>query len=167
MQNRRKKEVKVMKKVMLLVAVLSLSCLGWADSKKEAATDRLENASKVLTEIMGTPDKGIPEAFGARKVRGRGTAHAQGRPGVWVRRTAKAWRRAGPPRDGAHPRSFQSPAVAFGFQIGLEAVDLVMIFQGDKRYGPFAGEQVSVGSGCLGGGGTGGTSCFGRHRLGS
>ncbi len=50
-----------MKKVMLLVAVLSLSCLGWADSKKEAATDRLENASKVLTEIMGTPDKGIPE----------------------------------------------------------------------------------------------------------
>ena len=35
--------------------------MGWSDSKKEEATDRLDNAAKVLHEVMAAPDKGIPE----------------------------------------------------------------------------------------------------------
>ena len=50
-----------MKKLMLFVAVLSLASLGWAESKLDSSTDRLDNAAKVLHEIMATPDKGIPE----------------------------------------------------------------------------------------------------------
>jgi lipid-binding SYLF domain-containing protein len=45
----------------LLVALLSLASLDWAESKLESSTDRLDNAGKVLHEIMAAPDNGIPE----------------------------------------------------------------------------------------------------------
>ena len=50
-----------MRKVMFLLAMLSLGTLCWAGSAREDATDRLDNSTKVLHEIMGMPDKGIPE----------------------------------------------------------------------------------------------------------
>ncbi len=50
-----------MKKLMLLVALLSLTSLGWADSDRESSTDRLNNAGEVLHAIMAAQDKGIPE----------------------------------------------------------------------------------------------------------
>ncbi len=46
---------------MFCFAMLSLGTLCWAGSAREDATDRLDNATKVLHEIMGMPDKGIPE----------------------------------------------------------------------------------------------------------
>jgi hypothetical protein len=50
-----------MKKVMFVLAMLSLSTLCWAGSAREDATDRLNNATSVMHEIMGIPDKGIPD----------------------------------------------------------------------------------------------------------
>ncbi len=50
-----------MKKVMFVLAMLSLGTLSWAGSAREDATDRLDNATSVMHEIMGMPDKGIPE----------------------------------------------------------------------------------------------------------
>ena len=50
-----------MKKVMFLLAMASLGTLCWAGSAREDATERLNNAGQVLHEIMGMPDKGIPE----------------------------------------------------------------------------------------------------------
>src|ERR1051326_2414814 len=50
-----------MKKIMFLLAMLGLGTLCWAGSAKEDATERLDNATTVLHEIMGMPDKGIPE----------------------------------------------------------------------------------------------------------
>src|SRR5678816_1814504 len=50
-----------MKKVTLFFAMLSLATLSWGGSAREDATERLENATNVLHEIMGMPDKGIPE----------------------------------------------------------------------------------------------------------
>jgi hypothetical protein len=35
--------------------------LCWAGSAREDATDRLDNATKVVHEIMAMPDNGIPE----------------------------------------------------------------------------------------------------------
>jgi lipid-binding SYLF domain-containing protein len=54
-------EAKTVKKLMLFVALLSLATFGWAESKQESSSDRLDNAAKVLHEIMAAPDKGIPE----------------------------------------------------------------------------------------------------------
>jgi len=50
-----------MKKLISLLAMLALSTLCWGASAREDATERLGNATQVLHEIMGTPDKGIPE----------------------------------------------------------------------------------------------------------
>ena len=49
-----------MKKIMLFVALMSLTSLGWA-SHMEKSAERLDNAARVLHEIMEAPDKGIPE----------------------------------------------------------------------------------------------------------
>ena len=42
-----------MKKVMFLIAMLGLGTLCWAGTAREDATDRLDNATNVLHEIMG------------------------------------------------------------------------------------------------------------------
>ena len=50
-----------MKKMMTLVAVLSLTSMAWAGSNREATDDRLDHAGRVLHEIMAAPDQGIPQ----------------------------------------------------------------------------------------------------------
>jgi hypothetical protein len=50
-----------MRKVMLVLAMFGLGTLCWAGSAREDATDRLDKATTVLHEIMGMPEKGIPE----------------------------------------------------------------------------------------------------------
>ena len=50
-----------MKKVMFVLAMLSLGALCWADSGRQDATERLQNATQVMHEIMAMPDNGIPE----------------------------------------------------------------------------------------------------------
>ncbi len=60
------------KLLMLLLAMMAMASLTWAqatgETAKEKATqnhnkadDRLQNAAKVMQQIMGTPDKGIPD----------------------------------------------------------------------------------------------------------
>ena len=41
--------------------MLSLASLCWAGSERRDAIDRLNNAAKVLDEIMGAPDQRIPD----------------------------------------------------------------------------------------------------------
>ncbi len=50
-----------MKKIMLFVALMSLTSLGWAQSHLERSAERMDKAARVLHEIMDAPDKGIPE----------------------------------------------------------------------------------------------------------
>ena len=50
-----------MKKVLVLIAMLSLGAMSWADDTRDAAIDRLHHAAVVLHEVMATPDKGIPQ----------------------------------------------------------------------------------------------------------
>src|SRR5580658_1275382 len=121
-----------MKKLMTIVAVLSMTSVAWAGSNREATDDRLDHAGRVLHEIMSAPDRGIPEAvlehatcvavvphmlkggfvFGAEKGRGVATC-----------RTANGW---------SAPAFFTITGGSWGLQIGVEGVDLVMIIQGDK-----------------------------------
>ena len=56
-----RKRVYYMKKVMTLLALLSLTSISWAGTNREATNDRLDHAGRVLHEIMAAPDKGIPE----------------------------------------------------------------------------------------------------------
>jgi len=89
-----------MKKVMLLLAMFGVGTLCWAGSAKEDATERLQNATNVLHEIMGMPDKGIPEevlehakciAVVPHMVKGGFVFGGKGGKGVATCRTAKGW----------------------------------------------------------------------------
>jgi SH3 domain-containing YSC84-like protein 1 len=121
-----------MKKVMLFLAMLSLGSLCWAGSAREDATERLENATNVLHEIMGMPDKGIPEevlehakciAVVPHMVKGGFVFGGKGGKGVATCRTANGW---------SAPAFITISGGSWGLQIGVQAVDLVMIIQNEK-----------------------------------
>jgi lipid-binding SYLF domain-containing protein len=121
-----------MKKLMMLVAVLSLTTVAWAGSGREATADRLNHAGAVLREIMSAPDKGIPEevldhakcvAVVPHMLKGGFIFGAENGRGVATCRTEKGW---------SAPSFFTITGGSWGLQIGVEGVDLVMIFQGDK-----------------------------------
>jgi lipid-binding SYLF domain-containing protein len=121
-----------MKKIMFLLAMFSLGTLCWAGSAREDATDRLNNATTVLHEIMGMPDKGIPEevlehakcvAVIPHMVKGGFIFGGKGGKGVATCRTANGW---------SAPAFITISGGNWGLQIGVQAVDLVMIVQNEK-----------------------------------
>ena len=121
-----------MKKVMFILAMLSLGTLCWAGSARQDATERLGNATAVLHEIMGMPDKGIPEevlehakcvAVVPHMVKGGFVFGGKGGKGVATCRTANGW---------SAPAFITISGGNWGLQIGVEAVDLVMIIQNEK-----------------------------------
>jgi lipid-binding SYLF domain-containing protein len=120
------------KRIMFVLAMLSVGSLCWAGSAREDATDRLDNATTVLHEIMGMPDKGIPEevlehakcvAVIPHMVKGGFVFGAKGGKGVATCRTANGW---------SAPAFITISGGSWGLQIGVEAVDVVMIIQNEK-----------------------------------
>ena len=121
-----------MKKAMFVLAMLSLGTLCWAGSAREDATERLDNAKQVVHEIMGMPDKGIPEevlehakciAVVPHMVKGGFVFGGKGGKGVATCRTADGW---------SAPAFITISGGSWGLQIGVEAVDLVLIIQNEK-----------------------------------
>ena len=121
-----------MKKAAFLLAMLSLSTLVWAGSAREDATDRLDNATNVVREIMSAPDSGIPEevlehakcvAVVPHMVKGGFIFGGKGGKGVATCRTASGW---------SAPAFITISGGSWGLQIGVQAVDLVMIIQNEK-----------------------------------
>jgi len=119
------------KKLILFVALLSFAGLGWAENR-ESSIDRLDNAGKVLHEIMAAPDNGIPEevleharcvAVVPHMIKGGFVFGAENGRGVATCRTADGW---------SAPAFFAITGGSWGLQIGLEGVDLVMIIQNER-----------------------------------
>jgi len=135
-----------MKKVRFLFAMLSLGTLCWAGSAREDATDRLDNAAQVLHEVMGAPDKGIPEevlqhakciAVVPHMVKAGLVFGGKGGKGVATCRTAKGW---------SAPAFITISGGSWGLQIGAEAVDLVMIIQNEKGMQKLLSSNFQIGA---------------------
>jgi lipid-binding SYLF domain-containing protein len=147
-----------MKKVMTLLALLSLTSIGWAGTNREATVDRMDHAGNVLHEIMAAPDKGIPEevlehakciAVVPHLLKGGFVFGAENGRGIATCRTASGW---------SAPSFFTITGGSWGLQIGVEGVDLVMIIQDDR------GLQRLIGSGFqLGGDASAAAGPVGRH----
>ena len=121
-----------MRKVIFVLAMFALGTLCWAGSGREDATERLENSKQVLHEIMGMPEKGIPEevlehakciAVVPHMVKGGFVFGGKGGKGVATCRTANGW---------SAPAFITISGGSWGLQIGVQAVDLVMIIQNEK-----------------------------------
>jgi SH3 domain-containing YSC84-like protein 1 len=128
----RKNEVETMKKILFLMAMMSLAAMSWADETKQTADDRLHQAGEVLRQIMATPDKGIPQevldhakciAVVPHLIKGGFVFGAEGGRGVATCRTAHGW---------SAPAFFAVEGGSWGLQIGAEGVDLVMVIQNDQ-----------------------------------
>jgi lipid-binding SYLF domain-containing protein len=109
-----------------LVLFASLSAIR-AQAQDAKLTDRLNAAADVLDEIMNTPDKGIPEQItsGAHCVvvvpsykKAAFAVGAQYGQGVATCRTAGGW---------SAPVFVRLEGGSFGFQIGGQATDLVLL----------------------------------------
>lgn len=117
-----------MKKLLLLTLIVSVGSFCFAaDEKESKAADRVQAAAQVLDEIQGAPDKGIPqEVLGSAEcvavvpslLKGGFIVGAKYGRGLASCRTAKGW---------SAPAFFVVTGGSFGFQIGGQAVDLVML----------------------------------------
>ena len=134
------------KQMMVLSAVLGVATLGWADSPREASTDRLEKAAGVLHEVMSAPDKGIPDevmdhakcvAVVPHMVKGGLVFGAENGRGVATCRTASGW---------SAPAFFAITGGSWGLQIGVEGIDLVMIIQSDKGMQHLLSSKFQIGA---------------------
>lgn len=135
-----------MKKMMLAIAVLSLASTSWASDSKQSDTERLDKASAVLKEVMAAPDKGIPQevlehakciAVVPHMVKGGFVFGAEGGKGVATCRTDHGW---------SAPAFFAITGGSWGLQIGVEGVDLVMVFQNDAGMKHLLESKFKVGA---------------------
>jgi lipid-binding SYLF domain-containing protein len=133
-----------MQKVILFAVFLSLTGIAWA-GPREATEDRLDHAGAVLREIMAAPDRGIPEdvmrhakciAVVPHLLKGGFVIGAENGRGVATCRTANGW---------SAPAFFTITGGNFGFQIGVEGIDLVMVIQGDRGMDHLINSHFEIG----------------------
>jgi lipid-binding SYLF domain-containing protein len=119
--------------IVALAAMAALPTLSWGEQDKTDVQLRLENASAVLRSIMNAPEKGIPQEvvsgakciavvphllkggfiFGAK--RGRGVVTCRVPNGGW-----------------SAPAFLTITGGDWGAQIGVEGIDLVMLFMTEQ-----------------------------------
>ena len=107
--------------------MMATSLSAFAATDKAKLDERLTNAKAVVNEVMGTPDKGIPQSIlaGASCVvvipgfkKGAFLVGAQYGQGVATCRTPKGW---------SSPVFVQLSGGSFGFQAGGQSTDLVLV----------------------------------------
>src|ERR1700689_54442 len=118
-----------MKKIISLLLMSLIGLVGtfaWAGSAREDTEERMQKSVNVLTEIMSTPDKGIPEEVlhGSKciivvpnLVKGGFVFGAKHGRGVASCRAAEGW---------SAPAFVSVGGGSWGLQIGVEEVDLVL-----------------------------------------
>lgn len=120
-----------MKRILQFAVIMLMSGAALA-SERGDDVDRLQAAGTVMHEVMAAPDKGIPQEIltSARCVavvpsmmKGGFVIGAAYGKGVVSCRSGKGW---------SAPAFFSVRGGSVGFQIGGQAVDLVMVFMDDR-----------------------------------
>ena len=129
--------MKLFGKLTAICVLLTLAMSGamYAKDQDDKASDqikRIDSAASVLEEIMGAPDKGIPqEVFESAKcvavvpsmIKGGFIVGARYGKGYATCRTPNGW---------SAPAPITIAGGSWGLQFGGEAVDLVMLVMNDK-----------------------------------
>lgn len=137
-----------MKKFLLVTLVVSLCsfCLADEQTKESKATDRVQAAADVLNQIQSAPDSGIPQEILSRSecvavvpsmLKGGFVVGAKYGRGIASCRTPKGW---------SSPAFFTVTGGSFGFQIGGQAVDLVMLIMNNDGMQHLLSSKVSLGA---------------------
>jgi lipid-binding SYLF domain-containing protein len=126
--------------LLLLVSPLAVA------AKRSDEVERLRRATEVFTEIMGTPDKGIPGDLldkaecvsivpGLKKA-GLGLGGKYGK-GMVMCRQGKRW---------SAPSFVTIEGGSVGFQIGVQQTDVVMLIMNRKGVDKLIGDKFTVGA---------------------
>ncbi len=134
-----------MKKILTFVCMAGFSLSAFAASSKSDLDQRLDQAKQVITEIEQTPDKGIPQEItqqatcigvipGVKKAAFVvGGEYGQG---VVTCRTANGW---------SAPVFIRLAGGSFGFQIGGQSTDLVLVAVNDKGFQDLLKSKFKIG----------------------
>jgi lipid-binding SYLF domain-containing protein len=139
-----------MKKFLTGLVVVGLglagSCLtARAASSKTALDARLDAATRVITEVMATPDKSIPDQITQKATciavvpslkKGAFVVGGEYGQGVVSCRTPHGW---------SAPVFFRIAGGSFGFQIGGQATDLILVAMNDKGFHDLLKNKVKLG----------------------
>src|SRR3954469_7716676 len=138
-----------MRKILLLTLVVSLCpAVLTADepAKDSKANDRVQAAADVLNAIQSAPDAGIPQEILSRAecvavvpsmLKGGFVVGAKYGRGLASCRTSKGW---------STPAFFTVKGGSFGFQIGGQAVDLVMLVMNNEGMQRLLSSQFALGA---------------------
>jgi lipid-binding SYLF domain-containing protein len=132
---------------MLLAGALTLSTGNvWAASGVEDSIERLRLSSETLQAMIHAPDKGIPEEVlnGAKcivvvphLVKGAFVIGGQHGRGIATCRTKEGW---------SAPAFISVGGGSWGFQIGVEGVDLVMLVMNDHGLQRLLSSKFQIGA---------------------
>ncbi|HZQ94049.1 MAG TPA: lipid-binding SYLF domain-containing protein [Candidatus Sulfotelmatobacter sp.] len=137
-----------MKKLLWMTLVVWLFSLMVAaeEPRESKATDRAQAAADVLNEIQSAPDSGIPQEILGRAecvavvpsmLKGGFVVGAKYGRGLASCRTPKGW---------SAPAFFTVKGGSFGFQIGGQAVDLVMLIMNNEGMQHLLSSKVALGA---------------------
>src|SRR5580692_6439142 len=120
---------------MLMMSLMGLvGTYAWAGSGHEDTVERMQKSVDVLSEIMATPDKGIPEeVLSSAKcilvvpnlIKGGFIFGAKHGRGVASCRTPEGW---------SAPAFVSIGGGSWGLQIGVEGVDLVLLVMNEQGF---------------------------------
>jgi lipid-binding SYLF domain-containing protein len=157
MQKRNEARIMGSKRILIIAAAAALA-LSWsspllsgqartASTKQTDEAARAENAANVLSEIMEAPDQGVPEtllkkaygiaviphvvkgAFGVGGRYGKGLVAQRNADGGW-----------------GTPLFIEIGGGSFGFQLGVEATDVVMVFTNREGIQPLLKGKLKIGA---------------------
>jgi len=132
--------------ISMILSVFMLLGICRADRDRSNEIKRIESAATVMDEIMATPDKGIPQdilssakcvAVVPSMVKGGFIVGADYGKGVATCRTESGW---------SAPAPFVVGGGSLGFQIGGEAVDVVMLVMNEKGMDALLSSKFKVGA---------------------
>jgi lipid-binding SYLF domain-containing protein len=156
---------------MRYVLAAGLLCLTWAGVSvgwaADKAAERLENSAEVLTEIMRTPEKGIPHdllnkavcvgIIPSEKKVALGFGGSYGRGALVCRRDGNGpW--------GA-PSMFTVGGANFGFQLGGQATDFVLLVMNGRGAEKLLHDKTKLGADASAAGGPVGRTAEGATDL--
>jgi SH3 domain-containing YSC84-like protein 1 len=135
-----------MKRCLMLCVIVSMTIVALAAQTENKAVERVQAAADVLDEIQGAPDKGIPaEVLGSADcvavvptmLKGGFIVAARYGRGVASCRTPKGW---------SAPAFFTVEGGSVGFQIGGQAVDLVMLIMNKEGMNNLLSSKFQLGA---------------------
>jgi lipid-binding SYLF domain-containing protein len=138
-----------MNKLLLLTLVVWLCSFMYAadePAKESKATDRVQAAADVLNEIQSAPDSGVPNEILSRAdcvavvpsmLKGGFVVGGKYGRGLASCRTPKGW---------SAPAFFTVKGGSFGFQIGGQAIDLVMLIMNNEGMQRLLSSQFALGA---------------------